>query len=154
MVVVHAQQVAGVVGRNHRRFVIAQAPQGGEVEMIHVGMRKQDQVRPRESRHLHCRFHQTFQADGQGAEVDPDLGTEHRVREDREPIDREIDGAVSDPRGMQSTSVATRWRFGRRGAGRMGRFRSSETRSRNCGAIFTAKFARFQDPFGCHILVG
>ena len=82
-----AQQVGRVRGGDHARLRIFQAAQRRQIEVIHVRVRKKNEIDGREILVRQSDIDQAFDADGERSQADAHAGAEDRVGEYGEPID-------------------------------------------------------------------
>ncbi len=79
-----------------------QRAQAGQIEVIHMGVRKQHDIGPRHFPQRKRREHETLHADSQRPEVQTDTLAEDGIRQNRDAIELEQHGAVPEPCGVQA----------------------------------------------------
>src|SRR5579863_362175 len=95
-----SQKIAGAGGGNDGGRAILQFPQARPVQVIHMRVREQDQIRDREFRDAHRRLYQSLDAQRERSDLDSYAGTEYWIGQDRETVYANQDGAVPDPGSM------------------------------------------------------
>lgn len=84
------------------RVRIFELTQRRQIEMIHVSMRKQNEINGRQIGEWRGHFDQSLDADRHQTEVQTDSVAENRIGHDRKPIDFENYSTVAEPSGVQS----------------------------------------------------
>src|SRR5579875_2816105 len=104
-VLLHAEQVAGFGGGDDRRAAALQMPQAADIEVIHVGVGKQNYVDLRQFSEAEGRFDDALQPDRNRAQANTHPPSEHGVGEHGCPIDLEQHSAVPQPGRKQARSL-------------------------------------------------
>ena len=97
-----AQQVRGGAGRHDVAGAAFERTQTGQVEVVHVGVRKQHQVHGWQAVQGQSGFHEALVAEREQAQIQPDPGAEDRVGDDGIAVHLQQCGGMAQPAGMQA----------------------------------------------------
>ncbi len=99
-VVPRAQQIRRAQGSHHAGSGTFETSQAGQIEMVHVRVRQQDEIDGRQILQVGCHVYHSFDTQRERPEIQPDPQTENRVRQNGEAVDIQEDGAMSQPGSM------------------------------------------------------
>jgi hypothetical protein len=98
----HSQQIARPFRRHDRGLAAFESAQARQIEMIHVSVTQQDEINFRHVGYIECGCNEPLYSERGQSEVNSGTHAEHRIRKNREAIDLQQYGAVSDPRRVEA----------------------------------------------------
>ena len=101
-VAVDAEEVGGATGGDDFEVLALHGAEGGDVEMVHVGVGEEDGIDAGDLVERECGFDDALKAEGEGAKIDADAGGEDGVGDDGKAFNLQENGGMAEPGGVDA----------------------------------------------------